>query len=704
MTGHSDAESRPMRSTRRRMVWTLVSAMALLGSLVWVDLTPRVEADFFFAADDPQLRTTTEISAAFPSSGLVLVRAQGSDLTSDAYLTAVEDLATRLGQVSGVSGVRSVITERADRSPLWSRLLLTPDGSATNLVLSVREADSEQLVAALQEVLDASAGSELSLEMSGVPVIVELIRQSLFRDLVLFSTLAALVFGLLIALVYRRTWVVVGTLSACFLACGLTLAVNQALGLSIGLLTANIVTIVFVLTLSHIVFLTANARRFGATRAVRTTLPGSFWAMVTTFLGFMSLTLASARPLRELGLAGAMGAVVAILVAYAVYPAFLDGDGSAASELHPGEVPAHSNGSANEGPPEPASARSRGPWWLVAAIGAVVVLLGTGVPRVQTDPGLLTYFQPGSELRDGLESIDRDGGSSTLDIVVRDPSGRRLDTDEAADRMWAFQDSLEAMPAVGVTLSPPVLFGHARLQPFANLIPLSTLADLLESDALGGVGRSYLSADRLQGRFNARMHEVDRSQPRDEVIARIERAARGAGLEPVLVGGVFDLQRQLGQLIASSLRVGLGGLLALFLMIGLVVTRSARHAVLMLLCLTGIPLVVLGAFGHLGIPVDMITSPAANVALALGVDSMIHLAVRARILGDWRQARAQMTQPIVAGALIVCLGFGIFVFSSFPPTARFGLAVILGTVTAATMALLVLPTVAARRVTRRVVA
>jgi predicted RND superfamily exporter protein len=47
---------------------------------------------------------------------------------------------------------------------------------------------------------------------------------------------------------------------------------------------------------------------------------------------------------------------------------------------------------------------------------------------------------------------------------------------------------------------------------------------------------------------------------------------------------------------------------------------------------------------------------------------------------------------------IICAGFGIFVLSTFPPTQRFGLAVILGTVTAATMALVVLPRMVSRRV------
>jgi predicted RND superfamily exporter protein len=119
-------------------------------------------------------------------------------------------------------------------------------------------------------------------------------------------------------------------------------------------------------------------------------------------------------------------------------------------------------------------------------------------------------------------------------------------------------------------------------------------------------------------------------------------------------------------------------------------------------CLVGIPAVVLGTFGHLGIANDIITSPAANVALAIGADSMIHLVVRVRLLaaaGDpdpWRRAVGQIGWPVLGATGVITAGFGIFVLSSFPPTQRFGLAVILGTATAAMMALFVLPRLAPR--------
>jgi predicted RND superfamily exporter protein len=165
------------------------------------------------------------------------------------------------------------------------------------------------------------------------------------------------------------------------------------------------------------------------------------------------------------------------------------------------------------------------------------------------------------------------------------------------------------------------------------------------------------------------------------------------------VGGLYEQQGQLGELIASSLRLGLTGLVVLFLGIALFVSRDVRVTAAMVFSLAGIPLVVLGGFGHLGRAIDIISSPGANVALAMGVDSMIHLMVRARRRRaegrtqweSWTSAQRELWQPIVGAAFIVTAGFGIFGLSTFPPTQNFGLAVILGTVVAASTALLVLP-------------
>lgn len=107
-------------------------------------------------------------------------------------------------------------------------------------------------------------------------------------------------------------------------------------GQKIGILTTNITTIVYVVTLSHLVFMTFNWQTLAsdkdnnvsdgrclAKQASRMTFPASFWSMVCSSLGFASLLIVAAKPTRELGIGGVAGTITALACAYLMYPAFL---------------------------------------------------------------------------------------------------------------------------------------------------------------------------------------------------------------------------------------------------------------------------------------------------------------------------------------------------------------------------------------------
>jgi uncharacterized protein len=136
--------------------------------------------------------------------------------------------------------------------------------------------------------------------------------------------------------------------------------------------------------------------------------------------------------------------------------------------------------------------------------------------------------------------------------------------------------------------------------------------------------------------------------------------------------------------------------------IGLVVTRSISTALAMTVCLALTPFALFGLVGLSRMPLDIISAPAANVALPLGIDEMIHLAHRVRHLRGrakdawetWKQALAQMWGPILASMLIVSSGFALFLLSSFPPTRRLGVLVCIGAAMTDLVVLVILPALA----------
>ena len=353
-------------------------------------------------------------------------------------------------------------------------------------------------------------------------------------------------------------------------------------------------------------------------------------------------------------------------------------------------------------------ARGGGPGRRLAvwAVGGALSLaaLGAGIATLETDPSLLDYFAKGRPLRQGIAYVDRNMGISPLQIVVRHPEGRRFQKEKRIEMLWQVQQGLEEHPGVGAVLSLPVIVAEGRRVPIlGRIIPTKWMLSLLQAEELGAIGRGFLSEDRREALFLATMREGDREQPRAQVMADIREVVSDAGLEVVAMGSLYALQGHLGSLVRASLFSGVVALLALFAGVAVLASRNFRTSVAMLGAIALVPVATLGGLGLLGIPVDVISSPASNVCVGMAADAMIHLvlAVRRRAAGapirfeHWMAARREQAAPILISALVVCAGFAIFALSTFPPTRRFGLAVVFGTAVAAFGALILLPALAA---------
>src|SRR5439155_11451301 len=192
---------------------------------------------------------------------------------------------------------------------------------------------SEAVISKVEGLQRRFNRSGFELVISGVPYIAELIARSLTRDLRLFSLAAAGIFGAVLFLIFRSGWILLGTFVACADSGAATLMATQRIHIPIGPVTANLSTMVFVMTLSPMVFLTFNWKRIRRQEkaagyaavwgAVKETVAPSFWSAVCMLLGFISLLFVASTPMKHLGTAGAVGAAMAFTSAYTLYPWFL---------------------------------------------------------------------------------------------------------------------------------------------------------------------------------------------------------------------------------------------------------------------------------------------------------------------------------------------------------------------------------------------
>ncbi|PYJ47995.1 MAG: hypothetical protein DME85_02675 [Verrucomicrobia bacterium] len=685
--------------------WLMLVITGVLFLLVatFVDLKPVVDENFFFSTNDPGILQTKKIERRFPSQPEVILAVSSRDISSQRYLSRIQKLTQRVHAIGGVNAVKSLTEgpksfDDAIKSPFWSRLLIAHDRKSSNVIIFMEGKQTEKPIQRLEQIVHELDARDFHIHIAGPPYVVEMLRRSLEHDFRYFSLTAVVLFGLTMAALFRSVRLFIGMLCTCVSAVLLTLLIQSMLSHKIGILTVNLGTIVFVIAMSHLVYMTFNwqtladrAHRMGretpdlAADAWRMTFPPSFWSMVCASLGFASLLIVQAKPLRELGFGGVLGTVIAFACAYLMYPAFLRWAVPRRSKIVEAE-PTHAFWSRR---------------FALLSLGVILVGvgLGLGLNKVNTDPSLFDYFKSNQPLRDGLEFVDRTGGSNPLTLVVSARNGSRLNTDEAYQKMWTLHGALENEKDVGTVISLPSLLAEGDRTPFSFLISYEKMMEIMAQPKYARVSKSFVTEDRKEAVFMLRMIEARRTKYRVDVVNNLRAVCRKYGFNADLVGGIYYLQGRLAKLVAESLVTGLFWLNVLFIVIAFVVARSIRGAVAMIASLTLVPLSMLGGIGWFHVPVDVISAPATNVCIGIAIDSMIHLVFgvrRAQRDGKkgwnaWVFAREEQWRGIVYSDVIIAAGFAIFVLSDFPPTQRFGLVVLAGCVVDILANLFVLP-------------
>jgi uncharacterized protein len=691
-----------------------ITGALLLSVAMLVDLKPVVDQNFFFSTNDPGIQQTKKIEQRFPSQPEVILAVSSRDISSPRYLERIQKLTHRIHSIGGVSAVKSLAEgpkslEDALKSPFWSRLLIAEDKKSSNVIIFMKGRHTEKPIQRLEQIVQELDARDFRIHLAGSPYVVEMLRRSLAHDFRYFSLTAVVLFGLTMAALFRSLRLFVGMLCTCASAVLLTLLLQSMLGDKIGILTVNLGTIVFVIALSHLVYMTFNwqtladrAHRIGkqspslAADARRMTFPPSFWSMICASLGFASLLIVQAKPLRELGFGGVLGTVVAFVCAYLMYPAFLRWAVPRKSKIVEAE-PKHTFWSRR---------------FALFSLGAILLAigLGFGLTKVNTDPRLLDYFKPNQPLRDGLEFVDRTGGCNPLTLVVSASSGNRLNTDDAYKKMWTLHGALENQKQVGTVISLPTLLAEGDRTPFSFLISYEKMMEIMEQPKYARVAKSFVTEDRTEAVFMLRMIEGRRTKYRVDVVDDLRAVCHKYGFRADLIGGIYYLQGRLAKLVAESLVTGLFWLNLLFVVIAWIVARSVRGAVAMIVSLTLVPLSMLGGIGWFHVPVDIISAPATNVCIGIAIDSMIHLVFgvrRAQRDGKkgwdaWVTGREEQWRGIVYSDVIIAAGFAIFVLSNFPPTQRFGLVVLAGCIIDILANLFVLPLLGGAPLKKRV--
>ena len=703
-------------------------------------------------AHDPARAFAGEIAAEFgPQDFLVVTyRPRRDDLMSELALERIARLRAELAQVAGVHAVSSFLevpllfsppirfadiggdlqrvqdtgvdTDLARtefrQSPLYRQSLLAGDGQETALRVTLEpEAAGEllqgrgRLLDDLQAVLERHR-DEATLFLGGAAVTAAAMPAFVQRDFLRYGAATLAVMALALgALLRRLTWALIPPAAA--LACGvLLLGVLGWTGRPLTPVSAYAVPVALVAAAAMALRLVGGYRqRLGrqAARAPREIVCATLRDALAPLLGGAAVAAIAVGALASSGLAsvaglgvtGALGIVLAALVACALVPVLLLlGAGGGQPSPAPTRLGALLAGLASR-------------FGISGALLALALVAGglAGVQRLQPEDRLLERFGTSTDVFQGMLRIDREfGGADTLAIVLESDTPQQAGAGSAnpwysargLQRLQQVHDYLDALEESG-RVGSLAMFGATaaelldgpaddqRLAAAWRAMPAERRALLLEP---------WLSAATPRTLIVMGLNGSGPGLPRAELIERIRAQLTGElGFAPeqVRIGGLALLQ---GNALRTLFRTQFLAVAAACVALALLVLgrfRSPRLALLALAPSLCTAAVVSGAMGWLGVPLGTFTVAFVALAVANCAAGTLHCLWRFGAALQAGADHATALQRCSAGGVLCYIPLGIgaafalLAASDFGPSAHFGLLCALALTVASGFTALLLP-------------
>jgi uncharacterized protein len=347
----------------------LVAAVLTVAAILAAFGIGRIQVDDslsqLFRSNTPEFHQYEDVTKRFPSSEYdVLVVIEGDTLLSRDNLGKIRDLVTDLQLIDGTRGIISIYSARQPPegnhlpAPLfpdplpegaaYNQLiqkvmsneilrgkLLSLDGKLTLAVLALDPAvvQSNKLRDVVGEIRktmnDDLAGSGLSAELSGVPVMQLEIRNAVERDRIVYNALGFLGGCLIAILFFRRiSFMIIAAappLLAILLALGMLGWLDFRLNMFLNVMTPLIMVISFSDSM-QLTFATRDRIIAGQSKAdaLRTAVhivgPACVLTHATAGLSFVALTFSNSDLIRSFGEAGLIATLIALVSVLTVIP------------------------------------------------------------------------------------------------------------------------------------------------------------------------------------------------------------------------------------------------------------------------------------------------------------------------------------------------------------------------------------------------
>lgn len=442
----------------------------------------------------------------------------------------------------------------------------------------------------------------------------------------------------------------------------------------------SLVTIIGIATVMHVT-LRFREHRFTKepVEALRQTMleltVPIFWTIATTAAGFAAVMTSSIAPVASFGIMMTLATLIVLVACALILPGgILIGD----SGKVPGRAPAEASVT---------QALGRLTEWVEhrpLAVGTVMTLFtafcAAGLFRLQVETDFSKNFRANSPIVKSLELFEtRLGGAGTWEVSF--PAPHELDPDflkqvrEFAAELRGLEDQEspgKLTKVISITDGLDVL----------SFLPLSWRMASLERMQPDFITSLY-NAEKGRMRIMLRARERQPSETKLKLISDVEEAAKRRFPEASATGLFVLLTYLIESLMDDQITSSVIAAVAIVALMTFAYHSLVLGLILLIPNLFPIVLVI-GAMGWIGLPVNIATAMIASVSMGLTVDSSIHYlagytdARRRRGL-SFSEALKETHQGVglalVFANVALVAGFSVLALSHFIPLVYFGILV-----------------------------
>ncbi len=682
-----------------------------------------LEADHLFAA--PTLNQIAECTRQLTALPLV---DQAISITSVEVLTSSEEGALQRGTLLPADPREISDTELRERvmnHPIVGRLLLSEDGTATAIILTIAPEceDAELQIKLTHQVREIIAPLKTlgKTYLAGVPIVNDAMFRFARRDLLVLSPMVFILVWGTTWLLYRNVIVALLPLTVVGLSLLAVFGIMGLLGWRVNFLISALtlaIVVVGVANSIHVLSAWYEQQAQGKSPAealliaVHEMIPPCFMTSFSTCVGFLSLTVTNIQPIRQFGILAAIGTAAAFLLSMVYLPGIM----CHLKPPHPSFFERRASGNVAqllEWLGRPTRRRS------LVVVATSVLCLGLavwGITKIKTTANPLNYFRRGEVVRSDAEAVDRlFRSSSSVEFIVDAPKAG-LSRREVLQRIGDFQTWMSENIAVADSMSIVDYLKEAdrvRNDRRVGIIPRERLYTVLLrmkriapeifykwSDEAFSIGRisarlPLSKADQLAAQVPLINAELARRFSSDEL-----RLTSTGYVKLVNNMQIYLLRSQVKSLLLAA--VGITIMMCWML-------HSMRLGLLSMIP-NLLPVAIgISVMGFAGILLDPGTVMIGSVALGLVVDDTCHFLAylqRQQLAGQSTSeailAAMRCTgRPIVLTSIILSAGFMALAAGSFAPSIYFGVVISVIVVFALLADLLLLPAVLQLSATRR---